>query len=149
MFRSLLMNNSHSIEYINRQSAGNSHAFGLYVSAHPSEGDRRFYDLRHKVSLALLHIDRYLEKRMLFGIYIDHVAETNAERRAFETMTEDICSGMFNKILLIDINVFHQDVILKDFMEKLVNEVVDLEYTDLEGNVFQPNLVPLNCLIGV
>ncbi len=149
MFRSLLMNNTFSIEYINRQMAGNSHAYGLYVSAYPSREGRKLFDLKHKVTLALLHIDRYLEKKMLIAIYIDLVSETSDERVAFETMAADIRSGMFNKILLVDVNVLNHDAILKDAMGRLVNEVVDLEYTDLDGNVFQSNLVPLNFLIGV
>lgn len=149
MFRSLLINNNYSIEYINRQAVTNPDAFGLYIPAHCEKGAYELFDLKRKVMLALMHIDRCMDKKMLVAIYIDLHSETYNDYRAFDALSRDVRSGMFTKILLVNVNDFKKDNFLKNSMGKLVSEVSGLEYRGLDEEAFQSYRLPLNFLIGV
>lgn len=149
MCRSLLNNQSHSIEYINRLAMRDTNAFGLYICSDRTDHNQALFEIRLKLTQALEHINQFMKKDMLFAIYIDLCENNLQNHRAFEQMSKDTYSGSIHKILLFDIKDLNQNEFIEEATCKLLYENNDLQCFDLQGNVVQNDCLPMNLLIGV
>lgn len=143
MLRSDIIENSYSVEYINRSVAGKSRAYALYVRS------TNLQDLKYKLVSGMEHISRFLQKEMLFAVYLDLVSTSNYTNSAFEELSADIRKGLVSKVLLADVAEITDNLVLNAAMLDLINEIAELEYTDMKGNLVQSLEMPMRMLIGV
>ena len=67
----------------------------------------------------------------------------------FDRLTADLNKKLFSKVLFCDLESVLQIDYLHNQLFNLTRSIQNLEFFDLEGNLFQVDQLPLNQLLGV
>ncbi|MHB8135234.1 MAG: hypothetical protein ACYDH1_13550 [Anaerolineaceae bacterium] len=149
MFTRLLTKDTHQQEYLNFKNAGDEFAFGLYIRASMQNSKPYCVEAKHRLYLCLDHISQFLDKEKLVAIYFDIKCDQNNQFTAFDQMVRDIKAGMFSKMMCFDLAELFEEPYLTKKIDDLRNLVIDLEVSDLCGNIIQSKSIPLDQLLGV
>ena len=149
MLSNLKINKIHNVEYFGSERTDTTQTFGLYVFGN-NELEQPYSVLtKRRLYTCLLYVKKYLKEEDLVAIYYDVLEGSNAGYLGFERLTADLNKKLFSKVLFCDLESVLQIDYLHNQLFDLTRCVQNLEFFDLEGNLFQVDQLPLNQLLGV
>lgn len=149
MLSNMMKNNSHRVDYLNFKAVGMNGSFGIYVRG-CLQGDQPYSsEAKRRLFICLDYVRRSMEEEKLVAVYMDIFDLYNANNLAFQEMETDLRKGMFEKVLFADLEEIFKDSILNEKLFDLADSVDDIEFIDVEGNVFEAKKIPVSQLLGV
>ncbi|MDX9850352.1 MAG: hypothetical protein RBT01_07605 [Anaerolineaceae bacterium] len=149
MLRDMMKSNTHRVDYLNFKSAGTNGSFAIYVRGCLNEGQSYCSAAKRRLFICLDYVRRTMEEKKLVAVYMDIYDLENSNIRAFQELEADLRKGMIEKVLFADLEEIFKDPVLSDKMLDLIECVENIEFFDVDGNVFEAKKIPLNQLIGV
>lgn len=149
MLNSMMKNNSHRVDYLNFKALGMNGSFGIYVRGCLQEDQPYSMEAKRRLFICLDYVRRYLEEEKLVAVYMDIFELENAKNLAFQEMEIDLRKGMFEKVLFANLEEIFKDSVLNDKLFDLAEDMEDIEFIDVDGNVFEAKKIPLNQILGV
>ena len=149
MLSDMMQSNTHRVDYLNFKAAGTNGSFGIYVRGCLKEDQPYCYSAKRRLFICLDYVRRFMKEEKLVAVYMDIFDLENANNLAFQEMEADFRKGMIEKVLFADLEEIFKDLVLNDKMFALTECVEDIEFFDVDGNVFEAKKVPLNQLLGV
>lgn len=149
MLSNMMKNNSHRVDYLNFKAVGMNGSFGIYVRGCLQEEQPYCLEAKRRLFICLDYVRRSMEEEKLVAVYMDIFDLHNANNLAFQEMETDLRKGMFDKVLFADLEEIFKDSILNEKLFDLADSVDDIEFIDVEGNVFEAKKIPVSQLLGV
>lgn len=149
MLNSMMKNNSHRVDYLNFKAVGMNGSFGIYVRGCLQKDQPYSMEAKRRLFICLDYVRRYLEEEKLVAVYMDIFELENAKNLAFQEMEIDLRKGMFEKVLFANLEEIFKDSVLNDKLFDLADDMEDIEFIDVDGNVFEAKKIPLNQILGV
>ncbi len=149
MLKSMMKNNSHRVDYLNFKALGMNGSFGIYVRGCLQEDQPYSMEAKRRLFICLDYVRRYLEEEKLVAVYMDIFELENAKNLAFQEMEIDLRKGMFEKVLFANLEEIFKDSVLNDKLFDLAEDMEDIEFIDVDGNIFEAKKIPLNQILGV
>lgn len=149
MLSNMMKNNSHRVDYLNFKAVGMNGSFGIYVRGCLQEEQPYCLEAKRRLFICLDYVRRSMEEEKLVAVYMDIFDLHNANNLAFQEMETDLRKGMFEKVLFADLEEIFKDSILNEKLFDLADSVDDIEFIDVEGNVFEAKKIPVSQLLGV
>lgn len=149
MLNSMMENNSHRVDYLNFKAVGMNGSFGIYVRGCLQEDQPYSLEAKRRLFICLDYARRYLEEEKLVAVYMDIFELENAKNLAFQEMEIDLRKGMFDKVLFANLEEIFKNSFLNDKLFNLAEGMEDIEFIDVDGNIFEAKKIPLNQILGV
>lgn len=149
MLSNLKINKTHNVEYFSSERTHTNHPFGLYVFGSNEFEQPYSVVTKRRLYTCLLYVKKYLKEEDLVAIYFDVLEGSNAGYPGFERLSADLHKKLFSKVLFCDLESVLQNDYLHDQLFDLTRNIQNLEFFDLEGNLFQVAQLSLNQLLGV
>lgn len=149
MLSNMMKNNSHRVDYLNFKAVGMNGSFGIYVRGCLQEEQPYCLEAKRRLFICLDYVRRSMEEEKLVAVYMDIFDLHNANNLAFQEMETDLRKGMFDKVLFADLEEIFKDSILNEKLFDLADSVDDIEFIDVDGNVFEAKKIPVSQLLGV
>lgn len=149
MLSNLKINKMHNIEYFGFDRSHTDNAFGLYVFGNNVPERPYSVLVKRRLYACLIYVKQYLKEDDLVAIYYDVNDGTNSHYPGFEGLSADLNKNLFSKVLFWDLESVINIEYLHNQLVKLSSCFRNLEFFDLDGNLFQFDQLPLNQLIGV
>lgn len=149
MLQSMMKNNSHRVDYLNFKAVGMNGSFGIYVRGCLKDEQPYCMEAKRRLFICLDYVRRSMEEEKLVAVYMDIYDLESANNLAFQEMETDLRKGMFEKVLFADLEEIFKDSVLNEKMFDLADSVDDIEFIDVEGNVFEAKKIPVSQLLGV
>ena len=102
MLDSLMKFGAYRVNYFEPFLKNSPEAFGFYIRAEIEQGQAYSHMAKHQLYVGLDLIQRILGMQNLVGIYIDIDCLSNLQRPAYQQMKQDILSGYFQRILVLE-----------------------------------------------
>ena len=149
MLSNLKINKMHNVEYFGSERTLTTRSFGLYVFGR-NEFEQPYSVLtKRRLYSCLLYVKQYLREEDLVAIYFDVLEGSTADFPGFERLSADLNKKLFSKVLFCDLESVLQIDYLQNQLFDLTRNIQNLEFFDLEGNLFQVAQLSLNQLLGV
>jgi len=104
MFEALRKLGGYRIDYMNREIMGSSDALGFYILGNLPAGQPYSHSAKHSLLAGLIVLRDLGEIENLVAIYLDVNEAGNALRPAYVRMKQDMRSGMFRRLFVLDAN---------------------------------------------
>lgn len=149
MLSDMMKSNTHRVDYLNFKAAGTNGSFGIYVRGCLKEDQPYCFIAKRRLFVCLDYVRRFMQEEKLVAVYMDIFNLENANNLAFQKMEADLRKGMIEKVLFADLEEIFKDSILNDKMINLSEDIEDIEFLDIDGNIFEAKKIPINQLLGV
>ena len=102
MLDTLMKFGAYRVNYFEGFTQRNPDAFGFYIRAEFEDGQAYSHDAKHQLYAGLDLIQRFMGMQNLAGIYLDVNCLKNLQRPAYKQMKQDVLSGYFRRVLVLD-----------------------------------------------
>ena len=105
MFEALRKLGGYRIDYMNREIMGSSDALGFYILGNLPAGQPYSHSAKHSLLAGLIVLRDLGEIENLVAIYLEVNEAGNALRPAYVRMKQDMRSGMFRRLFVLDATI--------------------------------------------